>query len=147
MRGLVGRISELIPGCGKRRGEIAHFLLPRGILAHNLFFDLLPATAGMARRNTISYEQYVARIRPALELQLEPVLTPPSGLESTPRASLRVAADSHRSPIPFRRHPVRPLPSAISFLMNRFELGNFEIPPSRDVRASLLKCLRRDEDR
>jgi AcrR family transcriptional regulator len=67
MRGLVGRISELIKD-SQARGELrAH--LPRGILAHNLFsiyYRLLQEWLG----EYITYEQYVVRIRPALELQL-----------------------------------------------------------------------------
>ena len=67
MRGLVGRISELIQDA-QVRGEL-RARLPRGILAHNLFsiyYRLLQEWLG----EYITYEQYVARIRPALELQL-----------------------------------------------------------------------------
>jgi len=67
MRGLVGRISELIQDA-QVRGELRSHL-PRGILAHNLFsiyYRLLQEWLG----GYITYEQYVARIRPALELQL-----------------------------------------------------------------------------
>jgi len=67
MRGLVGRISELIRNA-QVRGELRSHL-PRGILAHNLFsiyYRLLQEWLG----EYITYEQYVARIRPALELQL-----------------------------------------------------------------------------
>jgi AcrR family transcriptional regulator len=67
MRGLVGRISQLVKNA-QARGELrAH--LPQGILAHNLFsiyYRLLQEWLG----EYITYEQYVARIRPALELQL-----------------------------------------------------------------------------
>ena len=67
MRGLVARISELIQDA-QARGELRSHL-PRGILAHNLFsiyYRLLQEWLG----EYITYEQYVARIRPALELQL-----------------------------------------------------------------------------
>src|SRR5260370_11622393 len=67
MRGLVGRISALIKDA-QERGELRS-RLPRGILAHNLFsiyYRLLQEWLG----EYITYEQYAARIRPALELQL-----------------------------------------------------------------------------
>lgn len=77
MRGLVARISGLIKEA-QQRGELrAH--LARGILAHNLFsiyYRLLQEWLG----EYITYEQYVARIRPALELQL-------SGLRSESASS------------------------------------------------------------
>jgi len=61
------RISELIKDA-QARGELrAH--LQRGNPAHNLFsiyYRLLQEWLG----EYITYEQYVARIRPALELQL-----------------------------------------------------------------------------
>jgi AcrR family transcriptional regulator len=67
MRGLVGRISTLIKDA-QERGELRS-RLPRGILAHNLFsiyYRLLQEWLG----EYITYEQYAARIRPGLELQL-----------------------------------------------------------------------------
>jgi AcrR family transcriptional regulator len=67
MRGLVGRISALVEDA-QERGELRGHL-PRGILAHNLFsiyYRLLQEWLG----EYITYEQYAARIRPALELQL-----------------------------------------------------------------------------
>jgi AcrR family transcriptional regulator len=67
MRALVARISELIQDA-QTRGELRGHL-PRGILAHNLFsiyYRLLQEWLG----EYITYEQYMARIRPALELQL-----------------------------------------------------------------------------
>jgi AcrR family transcriptional regulator len=67
MRSLVGRIAELIQDA-QARGEL-RTRLPRGILAHNLFsiyYRLLQEWLG----EYITYEQYVARIRPALELQI-----------------------------------------------------------------------------
>src|SRR6266481_9332137 len=67
MRRLVGRIAELIQDA-QARGELRTHL-PCGILAHNLFsiyYRLLQEWLG----EYITYEQYVARIRPALELQL-----------------------------------------------------------------------------
>jgi len=73
MRGLLRRIFGLIREA-QERGELRADL-PRAILAHNLFsiyYRLLQEWLG----EYISYEQYAARIRPALELQL-------SGLRST----------------------------------------------------------------
>ena len=67
MRDLIARISGLIQDA-QARGELRSHL-PRGILAHNLFsiyYRLLQEWLG----EYITYEQYVARIRPALELQL-----------------------------------------------------------------------------
>jgi hypothetical protein len=78
MRGLVCRISGLIKDA-QARGELRGHL-PREILAQNLFAiycRLLQEWLG----EYITYEQYVARIRPALELQL-------SGLKSETASSL-----------------------------------------------------------
>jgi AcrR family transcriptional regulator len=77
LRGLIERISALIKDA-EERGELRSGL-PRGILAHNLFslyYRLLQEWLG----EYITYEQYVARIRPALELQL-------AGLSSDTTAS------------------------------------------------------------
>jgi AcrR family transcriptional regulator len=77
LRGLISRISALIQAA-QERGELRSGI-PRGILAHNLFsiyYRLLQEWLG----EYITYEQYAARIRPALELQL-------SGLSSDGTAS------------------------------------------------------------
>jgi AcrR family transcriptional regulator len=77
LRGLISRISALIQAA-QERGELRSGI-PRGILAHNLFsiyYRLLQEWLG----EYITYEQYAARIRPALELQL-------SGLSSDIAAS------------------------------------------------------------
>jgi AcrR family transcriptional regulator len=77
LRGLISRISALIQAA-QERGELRSGI-PRGILAHNLFsiyYRLLQEWLG----EYITYEQYAARIRPALELQL-------SGLSSDTAAS------------------------------------------------------------
>ena len=72
LRGLISRISALIKAA-QERGELRSGI-PRGILAHNLFsiyYRLLQEWLG----EYITYEQYVARIRPALELQLSGLST------------------------------------------------------------------------
>ena len=77
LRGLISRISALIKDAQER--EELRSGIPRGILAHNLFsiyYRLLQEWLG----EYITYEQYTARIRPALELQL-------SGLSTHPTAS------------------------------------------------------------
>jgi AcrR family transcriptional regulator len=67
MRGLMRRIFGLIKEA-QERGELRRDF-QRAILAHNLFsiyYGLLQEWLG----EYISYEQYAARIRPALELQI-----------------------------------------------------------------------------
>ncbi|MGH7935276.1 MAG: TetR/AcrR family transcriptional regulator [Candidatus Binataceae bacterium] len=68
MRDLIDRIAELLKAA-QQRGELRR-ALPRRLLAHNLFsiyYRLLQAWLSQY----ISYEQYAARIKPALELQLD----------------------------------------------------------------------------
>jgi AcrR family transcriptional regulator len=72
LRGLISRISALIQEA-QERGELRSGI-PRGLLAHNLFsiyYRLLQEWLG----EYITYEQYAARIRPALELQLSGLST------------------------------------------------------------------------
>ena len=72
MRGLLGRMTELVTGA-QRRGELRDDFSPM-LLARNLFalyYRLLQDWLA----EYISYEQYAARLAPALELQLRGLKT------------------------------------------------------------------------